>query len=176
MKRIVRKQPVKERKYFISPYIYSFLASGFGTGYLPFMPGTWGSIVGVFISWLLLSFGYPEFLWATLVTFLLGWYFSHHLIKQQPTNRDPSYIVIDEIAGVFLTYALIELLGCPLCLSTLGIGFGCFRLFDIWKPFPINWIDDKFSSSLSTAGLGVMIDDLLAAFPAAFLTFLLLAL
>lgn len=157
-------------------YIYSFLASGFGVGYLPFGPGTWGSLVGVFISWLLLFLGYQGFLLPTLGTFLLGWYLSHYLIIRQPLNRDPSYIVIDEIAGVFFTYALIGLLGCPLSFLTLGIGFGFFRLFDIWKPFPINWVDDKFASSLSTAGLGVMVDDLLAAFPAALLTFLLLSL
>ena len=151
-----------------------FLASGFGSGYLPSMPGTWGTVVGLLLSWPLKPFGAVAFLSATIFTFFLGWKLSHQLIKNQPSDTDPSYIVIDEIAGLFLTYCLIDWMMGELSIQALGIGFLLFRLFDIWKPCPIGWVDEKLASSIQTAGLGVMVDDLMAAIPAAATTILVL--
>lgn len=151
-----------------------FLASGFGSGYLPYMPGTWGSVVGMLMAWFLKPFGAPGFLIATIFTSLLGWKLSHQLIKTHPVNRDPSYIVIDEIAGLFLTYCFIDWVMGGLSTLAWGMGFLLFRIFDIWKPFPIGWVDKKLAASVQTAGLGVMLDDLLAAIPAAAITILVL--
>lgn len=154
--------------------MYQFLASGFGSGYLPFMPGTWGTGVAMLLAWFLRPFGWEAFLIATIFTSLLGWGLSHKLIKAQPKDRDPSYIVIDEIAGLFLTYCLINWILEELSVLALSLGFIMFRLFDIWKPFPIGWVDKKLAGSVQTAGLGVMVDDLMAAIPAAALTILIL--
>lgn len=151
-----------------------FLASGFGSGYLPYMPGTWGSMVGVIMACFLKQFGTSGFLIATIFTSLLGWKLSHQLIKDHPINRDPSYIVIDEIAGLFLTYGFINWMMGELSALALGMGFVLFRVFDIWKPFPIGWVDKKLAASVQTAALGVMIDDLMAAVPAAAITILVL--
>lgn len=151
-----------------------FLASGFWTGYLPYMPGTWGSIVGVLLAWPLVSFGWEGFLAATIFTFLLGWMLSQKLIQENPQDTDPSYIVIDEIAGLFFTYCVIDWFLGQLSPLALGIGFAAFRLFDIWKPFPIDWIDENLAALPHMTGLGVMLDDILAAIPAAGLTILIL--
>lgn len=154
-----------------------FLASGFYSGYLPKAPGTWGTLVGLPICWLLLLYGLDALYWSTLICFFVGWFCSHVLTLDPLSDPDPSYIVIDEIAGIMLTLAL--------SLSVLGISpteirvwnfqtilfwgavFCSFRLFDIWKPFPINWIDDRLAQTRCWRGFGVMIDDILAAIPAA---------
>lgn len=151
-----------------------FLASGFYTGYLPYMPGTWGSLVGILLAWPLMSYGWEIFLTAAIFTFLLGWFLSQKLTQETPQDTDPSYIVIDEIAGLFLTYCLISWFLGELSFLALGMGFAAFRLFDIWKPFPINWVDKNLSKFPSMVGLSVMLDDILAAIPAACLTILIL--
>lgn len=153
-----------------------FLASGFGTGYLPYMPGTWGSLVAIPLAWILMPFGWEALLIATIFIFLLGWALSQKLIQVDPHDTDPSYIVIDEIAGQLLTYCIIQWFNASLTLLGFGIGFVFFRAFDIWKPFPIGWVDQRLANSISTAGLGVMVDDLIAAVPAAVFAILLLAL
>lgn len=143
-----------------------FIASGFWSGYLPFMPGTWGSIVGVFIVWLIIRFEFAiSFGWLTLGTFLIGWICSTLLVKEAPEDLDPSYIVIDEIAGIFLVFALLQYYGMSIQPLMLLSGFLLFRLFDIVKPFPIGWVDNKLAQSIHTAGLGIMVDDLIAAIP-----------
>lgn len=153
-----------------------FLASGFWTGYLPYMPGTWGSLVAVPLAWGLAFYGWQGLLAATVFVFFLGWWLSQKLIEQHPTDKDPSYIVIDEIAGLFLTYCIIQWFNTSLMLSELGMGFICFRVFDIWKPFPINWVDRRLADSVATAGFGVMVDDLIAAVPASILAIVILSL
>lgn len=148
--------------------IIRFLASGFGSGYLPFMPGTWGSVVGVLIVWTLFYLNIGLSLWELVLgTFLIGWICSHILVKQAPEDTDPSYIVIDEMAGIFLTFAVIQWYNISLSPFILALGFILFRVFDILKPFPIDWVDHKLGQSINAAGLGIMVDDLIAAIPAA---------
>lgn len=150
------------------------LASGFWAGYLPYMPGTWGSLLAIPLAWILIPFGWEALFAVTIFISLLGWWFSQKLICQDPHDRDPSYIVIDEIAGLLLTYSIIQWFNASLTLFGLAIGFVFFRIFDIWKPFPIGWVDQRLAGSVSTAGLGVMVDDLIAAIPAAVLAILML--
>jgi phosphatidylglycerophosphatase A len=152
-----------------------FLASGFWTGYLPYMPGTWGSLMALPIVWFFISSEEQGLLFITIFITLLGWGVSQKLVEKNPTDLDPSYIVIDEIAGLLLTYCIIQWFNAPLTGFTLGVGFICFRIFDIWKPFPINWVDQQLAKSVSTAGLGIMIDDLIAAVPAAAFATLILS-
>jgi phosphatidylglycerophosphatase A len=145
--------------------IASIIASGLGSGYLPGMPGTWGSVVGVLLAYFILNFyGLAGLSVALVMTFFGGWVCSHNLVKQKPDDLDPSYIVIDEIAGIILC-----ILGALWWQGTLRyddfilLFFG-FRVFDILKPFPIHWIESRYAKSIKGAAFGIMIDDILAAF------------
>jgi phosphatidylglycerophosphatase A len=67
-------------------------------------------------------------------------------------NRDPGVVVIDEIVGI-----LIALIAVPVTPLTMALGFVLFRIFDIAKPFPVNFFDQRFHG-----GLGIMLDDIIA--------------
>lgn len=166
-------------------HLHRFIASGFGSGYLPKMPGTWGSIVALFVC-LFIPLNKTILFFCTLISFIIGWFCSHKIILSQPIEQedsDPSWIVIDEIAGYFLTVYLsiffLEFLNLSNHIPNteegwfkyilLGIGFLTFRLFDIWKPFPIQQIECRLSMQRSRQAFGIMLDDLLAAIYASLL-------
>jgi phosphatidylglycerophosphatase A len=161
-----------------------FIASGFYSGYLPKAPGTWGTLVAIPLCLLLLPYGLKTLGIATVACFLIGWYCSHMLTLDPAADPDPSYIVIDEIAGLMLTLFLcLGLLKIEpaMLLSTSVFSlkmwvsmFIAFRIFDICKPFPIYRIDEYLASTITWRGFGVMIDDILAAIPAAALVWGLL--
>lgn len=143
-------------------------ASFFGLGYLPFMPGTWGSIGGVASGVIILHFlGRPLLLIFLSFLFLLGWISTRIIIKENPENHDPKFIVVDEVVGQ----------GIPLFFSSLSplsifLGFILFRIFDIWKPLFIKKIE-AIGGSFSKSAFAVMADDVLAGIYAAIcLTFL----
>lgn len=143
-----------------------FIASGFYSGYLPKAPGTWGSVAAFMIAYVVQSvFGLTVLLYLTLISFFIGWAVSHYLVYKNPENLDPSYIVIDEFAGSFLMLWLLQVgdFGEYSLAYVYAVGFLLFRLFDILKPWPINWIENRLSQSLPFAGFAIMIDDILAA-------------
>lgn len=129
-------------------------ATWFGSGNLPWAPGTWGSLAALPFAWAILWFGNPTvLLGATAVVFAVGWWAS--IVYMNETGKsDPDPVVIDEVAGQWL--ALLP--------AAAGIwwhwlvGFLLFRLFDIVKPWPVGWADRRVKG-----GLGVMLDDILAA-------------
>ncbi|MFW5873631.1 MAG: phosphatidylglycerophosphatase A [Bacillota bacterium] len=139
--------------------INHLLATGFLAGRIRYMPGTFGSLVG-----LLLVFLFPILRsWpAILITVIAGTY-----ICQQEENRtgvkDNQEIVIDEIAGVFITFALIS----PNNFIHYLTGFLLFRVFDIFKPGPIDSVQDY------EGGPGVMLDDIAAGLISAIIMFLI---
>lgn len=147
-------------------FVANVIGSGFGSGYLPKMPGTWGTIFAFLISWFIEhQFGVQYLLPLTLVSFFVGWGISQYLINLNPTNLDPSYIVIDEFAGSFLLIWLlhgIERLQSN-DLMLYGLAFIMFRFFDIIKVSPIGWVEERLSRHQHLAGFAVMIDDILAA-------------
>ena len=126
--------------------VSSFLAQGLGTGWIPFMPGTWGSLLAVgcvFLTgahWLLV-----------LAVFFLSWLVIWHYEKHS-SSHDESQVVIDEVSGIYVTFLFLKL-----SLPVLIAGFILFRIFDILKPFPISWVDKKMTSSL-----GTLLDDVIA--------------
>jgi phosphatidylglycerophosphatase A len=130
------------------------LSFGFGSGLLRPAPGTWGTL----LAWLVFAVLDPwlsEFAWAAVIvaTFLLG------AAAAERTGRalgrpDHGAIVIDEIVAFWVVLWLL-----PGGLFTQAFAFVGFRLFDILKPPPIRTVDRRFKN-----GLGVMLDDLLAAF------------
>lgn len=145
----------------------------FGVGYLPLMPGTYGSIVGVGIY---LLFGLAEANFGVLMLGkgwsgqqVEGWFHAFNLVffllfcllgiwaSGRAThlfkNKDPQQAVVDEVIGQLIVFLFV-----PFAISwwLVLIGFGLFRLFDIWKPYPINSLQNL------PAGIGVCADDILA--------------
>ncbi|MEW6221277.1 MAG: phosphatidylglycerophosphatase A [Thermodesulfobacteriota bacterium] len=128
------------------------IATGGYAGYLPGMPGTWGSLVGLGLFILaasLLPAGVLPWLLAGVIAVAVAAAGSAEKILDR---RDPSVVVIDEIAGMLVTLA-----GQPNEPLFWLAGFVLFRLFDITKPFPIRWVD-----RVVQGGLGIVGDDLVA--------------
>ena len=133
------------------PHIALFIASFSGTGFFPKAPGTAGTLAGLlfFISLTKLNISLKA-LWLVLgLLFIIGWLCSHHLLKQSNfKDCDPSYIVIDEVVGIWLTILLVQLFQPSTWLS-YGVCFLIFRFFDILKPWPIGWFDHKLAQNFS---------------------------
>ena len=128
------------------------IASVFGIGYFPFASGTVASLAAMPVAALvLLHSGCMVLAVASLVAFAVGvWACGDHV---RATGReDPSECVIDEVAGQWLACAFASV-----SLPSLALAFFLFRLFDIWKPWPVGWADRELPG-----GLGVMADDMIA--------------
>jgi phosphatidylglycerophosphatase A len=150
------------------------LSSLFGLGFLPKMPGTWGTLGAFFCAYCIGKFlgktSSSVWLYLTLFTTFLGLYTSHCVLKYTNFQEaDPSWIVIDEAAGSFLTLYLVSLY-ISIDFKILVIAFVFFRIFDMFKPWPINWIERVSSYEPSSMAFGIMADDLMAAVFAAIFT------
>ena len=132
-----------------------FIAFGFGSGLMPIAPGTWGTLAALPVYLLLTSLSPSVYLLITLGLFLLGVWVSERVTRDLG-EEDYSGIVWDEVVGYLLT-----MLGAPVGIIWMIVGFFLFRFFDILKPYPIRLIDTHVKG-----GLGVMLDDVLAAVPA----------
>ncbi|MDP2854617.1 MAG: phosphatidylglycerophosphatase A [Smithellaceae bacterium] len=137
------------------------LATGFGAGLSPVAPGTAGTLVGVLIC--LLCYPMP---WVFRLLFVIAIsVLSIYVAGQAETlygKTDDQRIVIDEIAGLQVAMLPVAITGLHLCLA-----FVLFRIFDIWKPFPLEHFQ-KFHG-----GWGVVADDLGAGVYAGLILFLL---
>jgi phosphatidylglycerophosphatase A len=129
--------------------LISFFATGFGSGLVPFAPGLAGSVVGVGYWWLLAEFG-GDFYWLIVALVALFAVWCSGAAARAMEKKDPSCVVIDEIAAV--PVALAGLSGW-----WLVAGFALFRVFDVWKPPGIR------QSQALPGGWGIVADDLLAA-------------
>jgi len=127
------------------------IATGFYSGFLPKAPGTWGSLVGLALFFLLHTLSLPVYLSVVAGLFVVGSLAAGEAEKILD-NRDPGVVVIDEIVGI-----LIAMTAVPMSPLTMALGFLLFRIFDIAKPFPINFFDQRFHG-----GLGIMLDDVVA--------------
>lgn len=132
-----------------------FIAFGFGSGLLPIAPGTWGTLAAIPVYLLVWNLHWSLYLILTLIAFVLGVWVSDVVSKGLGVH-DYKGIVWDEVVGYLLTMFL-----APHGIWWIVLGFFLFRIFDIWKPQPIGWIDQKVQN-----GFGVMLDDALAAIPA----------
>lgn len=134
------------------------LATWFGSGLLPWMPGTWGSLAALPAAWLIEgAFGWIGLAAASLAVFLVGVTVSNAVIATGE-DQDPGLIVIDEVAGQWITLLPVALTTPTADPVLYGVGFVFFRFFDILKPWPVSWADARIKG-----GLGVMLDDVLAA-------------
>lgn len=129
-----------------------FIAFGFGSGLMPLAPGTWGTLVAIPLYLILSSFSIGYYLGFTLLAFILGVWISERVTRELG-EHDYSGIVWDEVVGYLLTMAM-----APKGFLWMAVGFLLFRLFDIWKPQPVRMIDQHVKG-----GLGIMLDDILAA-------------
>ena len=128
-----------------------FLSSGGFIGNIPFAPGTFGSLLGLPLCFLLSKVNlWVSFLFIVIFVALAVWVCNKAL--QLIQEKDPGCIVIDEISGMMLSLA-----GIPFNPISAVAGFVIFRLLDIFKPFPIRAIEKKFSG-----GTGIVLDDIAA--------------
>jgi phosphatidylglycerophosphatase A len=162
---IERREPEGAKDYF------SLAVTTFGVGYLPLAPGTWGSMVGVG-TYLLVDAAYESLrtcdlaflcgplhahvnallLVGLLLFILAGIWAAGHAIELLG-NTDPPEAVVDEVIGQLVVFLFVPFgIGWPLILA----GFLLFRLFDIWKPYPINELQAL------KGGLGICVDDIAA--------------
>jgi len=139
-----------------------FLAFGFGSGLLPIAPGTWGSFFTALVFWLFAPVDIFVLLGISTLLFLAGIWICG-VSSRRLGVHDHGGIVWDEIVGMLLTLTVVR--PEPLWIA---VAFFAFRVFDVWKPWPIRDVDHSLSG-----GLGIMLDDVLAAAYAALATFLL---
>ena len=129
----------------------TLLATWFGCGKLPRIPGTFGTLGAIPLVWLFSLFGPMPYMLATLV-FSIAAIFVSHLYEVEGGEHDASEIVIDEVAGFLVTMVWI-----PFAWKYVLVGFVLFRAFDMIKPFPISYVDRQIKG-----GVGVVGDDLIA--------------
>ncbi len=152
---------------------FSLAITTFGVGYLPLAPGTWGSMVGVAIyllfRWIESSVSLTWSPKAWTDTQITAWIHVGNLIVFLPfcllgiwaanratklfKHKDPSQAVVDEVMGQLIVFMFVPF---DISWKLILAGFLLFRLFDIWKPYPIDSLQGL------PAGIGVCADDILA--------------
>lgn len=131
--------------------IQEVIVTGFYFGKSPIVPGTCGTLWGIPLVFLLQKIAPIPGLIALLL-FIIAGIFIIDIYEKKKGNHDASEIVLDEIAGYAVSMALL-----PGTIPYYLYAFILFRIFDMWKPFPISVLDQKVQG-----GVGVMADDLLA--------------
>jgi phosphatidylglycerophosphatase A len=130
----------------------ALLATWFGSGFLPIAPGSWASLAALPCAALLVWLGGPVLVLAAgAALFVIGMWASDAYMDAVKVH-DPPAIVVDEVVGQWLTLALV-----PVDPVVYAIGFLLFRVFDVLKPWPANFVDRTV-----TGGFGVMLDDVVA--------------
>jgi len=127
------------------------LATGFGSGYAPFAPGTAGSAVGLLLFWPLAALAWPWQLAACAVVFFVGVAAAGRLARSLGVE-DPGLVVVDEVAGQWITLTAL-----PFTPAVALAGFVLFRLMDVVKPWPARDLERL------PGGWGIMTDDAMAA-------------
>jgi len=131
---------------------WHLLATGFGSGLSPFMPGTVGSVAAIPFWWLMTFLPLQLYSLVVLVGISVGVYLCHRTARDMGVH-DHGSIVWDEFVGMWITLMAIPVLNGWWVLA----GFVIFRIFDIWKPWPIRWFDKNVHG-----GMGIMVDDIIA--------------
>lgn len=128
------------------------LGTWFGSGKAPFASGTFGSLAAIPFGLALMLYTnvYGLVLAGVVVYFIGVW--ATDIVMKELNIEDPGLIVIDEVVGQW-----IPLLIAPLDPISYALSFVFFRVFDILKPFPVGWADEKIHSAT-----GVMLDDVFA--------------
>ncbi|MFQ3787056.1 phosphatidylglycerophosphatase A [Halomonas sp. A29] len=130
-----------------------FFATGFGLGWIPLVPGTFGSLLGIPLAWWMLGFSRSS--QFGIVAFLLIVAMPIcHVAESLLGGSDPAQIVADEFMAFPIAVLGLSAVRNP---WVMALAFGLFRLFDITKPLPIDHIEAL------GGGLGIVLDDVMAA-------------
>ena len=135
----------------------TWMATWFGCGFMRPGPGTWGTLGGLPVGLILLTLGGKLALLVGAAFIIALGLWSAKKFGEMTGSDDNSMIVIDEVAGIFVT-----LLACTLTPLSIILAFVLFRFFDILKPWPISWMDKNIKGAA-----GVMADDVVAGIAAA---------
>ncbi len=138
-----------------------FLAFGFGSGLAKKAPGTLGTLAAVPVYWAFAQTGIVAYSLLTVAVTIAGIWICDIAAKKLG-EHDFGGIVWDEIAGYLITLWLV-----PFSWQAMVAGFLLFRVFDVIKPWPIKWVDQRVEG-----GFGIMLDDVLAGVFAGFLLLL----
>ncbi len=128
-----------------------FTAFGLGSGAMPFAPGTFGTLMAIPFYLLLQSLPLFFYIFFVLLFIVFSSWLSDRISRNTHTHDHPG-MCIDEFAGFFVT-----MINAPHGVYWVVLGFVLFRLFDIWKPWPIRLIDEKVHG-----GFGMILDDVVA--------------
>ncbi|MDR4507729.1 MAG: phosphatidylglycerophosphatase A [Candidatus Brocadiaceae bacterium] len=149
------------------------LATWFGAGFLPKAPGTWGSLAAFPFAYVISTYGGPyALIIGAVALFLIGMWASNK-VEKNARKKDPGFIVVDEVVGQwialfplsFLYNFLSPAFFCFFSASVTVVAFIAFRIFDIWKPWPIRRVEKNIPG-----GLGIMLDDVIAGIYALIIT------
>lgn len=138
------------------PVLARLIATWFGAGYAPKGPGTAGALSALACAWLYLQAGAGWLGWLVLAGLAPAIWASH--VYAAGHGKDPQEVVVDEVIGQWIALA-----GAVQLASAVPwiLAFGLFRLFDIWKPFPVRWFERL------PGGVGIVMDDVMAGVYAA---------
>jgi phosphatidylglycerophosphatase A len=156
----LQKQPINFKTMTWSERFIVFCGVGFGSGLAPKAPGTFGSAFALLFIPAFMAIGFLYSTIAIIVMSLIGIYICGRSADIMRVHDD-GRIVWDEFAGQSITFLPLIYLGL-MNWVWLFIGFALFRLFDVWKPWPIRVIDRQVDG-----GFGIMLDDLIAGLWAA---------
>jgi len=131
--------------------IVLFFATGAYVGNVPFAPGTFGSLLGLVVCFLLTTVPISVATIIVVALILFSVWVSEHAEKMMG-EKDPGSVVIDEVAGMVVT-----MIGIPFGVVTAITGFILFRLLDIVKPPPVRFFQDDLAG-----GAGIVMDDVAA--------------
>jgi phosphatidylglycerophosphatase A len=120
-------------------------------GFVPFVPGTWGSAAGVLLFVAMRRGGTPGYELGLIAAVAVIGTWAADRAERALARKDPGPIVIDEVLGMLLTLALL-----PASVSVVAAGFVIFRIYDVLKPFPVGRLER------APGGFGIMLDDTLA--------------
>ena len=127
------------------------LATFFGVGKLPKAPGTWGTLAALPLVFVMAQLGPIYYMIGTFLLLMVA-IFSAEIYEKHSQSHDAKEVVIDEVLGILITMTWL-----PITWQSFVFGFILFRVLDIWKPFPIGFLDKRIQG-----GLGVVIDDVAA--------------
>ena len=140
----------------------TIFVSVFGIGFIPIASGTFGSLAGLLIGYILYLINFNLFFIIIPLLFIFG-VIASNTYQKQTGEKDSSVIVIDEVVGQLIAMIfVVDNLTLVLC------SFIIFRIFDIFKPWPASYADKKIDG-----GLGVMLDDVFAGIYAAIVIYLI---
>ncbi|MGR5330681.1 phosphatidylglycerophosphatase A [Photobacterium damselae] len=135
---------------------WHLLATGFGSGLAPIVPGTVGTLAAIPLYWVLAQLPFLLYLLAIVIAAIIGVSICQKTSDDMKVH-DHGSIVWDEFVGFWITMAIAPTISWQWILA----GFILFRFFDMLKPWPISWLDKHVSG-----GFGIMIDDIVAGFMA----------